>query len=117
MAEERTWQPGSVDIGNICPHHQRRFFGSRNVLEMRSLPGSQLYRIRRGGDECFDRPAHVFDCPKERPFIEKTMVNGYVEAFAVGRKKPVNSRYVLHRLPFSSRIIPPLTLKKWPRIP
>ena len=82
----------AVDVRDIGAKHERRLARPRNPLQERRLARRELDRVGAGIDERGDRRLHILDAGKERGLAEEAVVDGDVEALAVGRKQPVQAR-------------------------
>ena len=92
LAEVAPRPLGAVDVGDVGAQHERRLPRPGNPLQQRRLPRRELDRVGAGLDERGDRRLHVLDPGEEGGLAEEAVVDGDVEALAVGGEEPVQAR-------------------------
>ena len=75
-------QLATVDIGHIRAKNERGFSTPWKLLQMACLAGGQLDRVRRGFDNDLHGRRHVLDAGEKAGLIEKSVVDGDIEAAA-----------------------------------
>ena len=83
-AEELARQPRPVDVRDVDAHHERGLRLPGNGLEERRLTRRELHGIGTGGHHRVDGPSHVLDAAEKPRLVEHAVIDGDVEASAVG---------------------------------
>ncbi len=92
----------AVDVGDIGAHHQRGLF-ARALLEQRGAAGRQLDGVGRRLHQHVERGGEVLDSREEAGLAEEAVVDGDVEAAAVGREQAAHAGLDGHSAIASSR--------------
>ena len=66
------------------------------MLKQSSLSGGELNGVWAGGDDGTDGGFEVFDAWQEDVFVEESVVDGDVKAFAIGTEEAVKARLMRH---------------------
>ena len=104
LREESRRRLRAVDVRDVGAQDERGLARPRHRLEEARLARGELDRVRPGGDEREHRALEVLDAGEERVLAEEPVVDGDVEAAAVGGEEPVQAR--VHGPPSLHRAAP-----------
>jgi hypothetical protein len=83
---------GAVDVGDVGAHDEGGLGCGVQPLQQRRLAGRELDRVGPGVHERADDARHVLDPGQEAVLAEEAVVDGDVEAAAVGCEEAVEAR-------------------------
>ena len=85
------WQGLAVDVRHVGAQHERGLVLAWQRLQMSRLADGQLDGVWRARDDGLNGGGHIFDASQEARLIEEAVVDGDIEAIAVGAEEPVQS--------------------------
>jgi hypothetical protein len=91
VGEELAWEGTPVDVCDVGAE-DKGGLGAGAFLEVARHARGKLNGVRGGLDDAGDGAAHVLDAGEKGVLVEEAVVDGDVEALAVGGEEAVEAR-------------------------